>query len=411
MFELPPSRAERHGDEPVDLSTVTPAWNAVIGRDGRPVGFRLAFACGDIGARAASATLATLLDAVLGGFVADGVSGPPHGLVVLAPHGIEVDASLRAFRAPRNVLLEVPQSELADDARVHHLLDAQRQGLRLALRVQNPATLPDERLPLFQYLVADVALYPKVPRDIALLATNVATRAEVDAAFAGGAHAVVGWPLEVPAPQKAEGRLAPPHRAVLELIRLVQNDADVAQIERAFRAEPVLAYLLLTLANSPAFMRGTPVASLSQAITLLGYKRLVKWLVLLMVIAAKDHRQLAPIYVAVARGFCMENLARACGIRQSDDCFVAGVFSLMDRVTGQSLGQLFSDLPLPAPVIDAVCHGGGPYGALLALARALERHDAGAVRSQARALELSLEQVNTALLQALAATDAIQSVV
>jgi EAL and modified HD-GYP domain-containing signal transduction protein len=253
-------------------------------------------------------------------------------------------------------------------------------------------------------------VYPKAPKDIALLTMNANSRAVVDAAFGGGAHAVLGWPLDPP-PAKSAERLQPSHRAVLELIRLVQSDADVAQVERAFKGEPVLAYLLLTLANSPAFIRSAPVASLSQAITLLGYRRLVKWLVLLMVISAKESKALAPIYFAVARGFCMENLARARGERHADDCFVVGAFSLMDLVTGQPLEQLFSDLPLPAPVVDAVRHGTGPYGLPLTLVRALEAQDAGAVQRHAESLDLSLEQVNTALLQALAATDAIQAVV
>jgi EAL and modified HD-GYP domain-containing signal transduction protein len=258
--------------------------------------------------------------------------------------------------------------------------------------------------------VADVAAYPKAPRDIALLALNAHSRAVVDAAFGGGAHAVIGWPLDPP-PARATDRLQPSHRAVLELIRLVQIDADVGDLERAFKGEPVLAYLLLTLANSPAFIRSAPVASLSQAITLLGYKRLVKWLVLLMVIAVKDNRALAPIYFAVARGFCMENLARARGMRNADDCFVVGAFSLMDRVTGQPLEQLFQELPLPPAVVAAVNGGAGAYGPLLTLVRALETQDAGGVRRFADALDLSLEQVNTALLQALAATDAVQAVV
>lgn len=409
MFEIAP-RTDRSADDPVDLSTVTPAWSPVIGRDSRPIGFRLAVSSPPPERRAASASLATLLEAVLAGFVAEGQTALPHGLVLLAPRGIAVDESLRSFRAPRNVLLEVGQSELASEDKLRVLLDAQRQGVRLALRVEQPAALPTERLPLFQYLVADAGAYPKAPKDIALLTMNAASRALVDAAFGGGAHAMLGWPLDPP-PAKPAERLQPSHRAVLELIRLVQGDADVAKVERAFKGEPVLAYLLLTLANSPAFIRSAPVASLSQAITLLGYRRLVKWLVLLMVIAAKESKALAPIYFAVARGFCMENLARARGVRNAEDCFVVGAFSLMDRITGQPLEHLFRELPLPASVTDAVNHGTGVYGPLLSLVRALEGQDAGLVQRQAESLDLSLEQVNTALLQALAATDAVQAMV
>lgn len=408
MFDLPPQRRDSAGD-PMHLDTLTPAWRPIVARDARPVGFRLVLrGAGE----ARTAPLAALLDRVLAGFVAEGSTSFPHGLVLLAPLDLGIDASLAGFRPPRNVLLEVAQSELQDEDRLRLLFDVQRHGVRLALRVDDPATMPHERLPLFQYVVADAAVQAAAPKDAALLALNVASRAQAEALLKAGAHAIVGWPLAEPA-LKPPGALQPTQKAVLELIRLVQADADVAELERAFRAEPVLAYLLLTLANSPAFIRSTPVASLPQAIGLLGYKRLVKWLVLLMVIASKASHALPQIYTAVARGFCMENVAAAVGAKAGarDDCFVVGAFSLLDSITGQTMAKLFDELPLPPAVTDAVRARIGPYAPYLELALALEDGDADAVRAHAATLGASLAQVNTALLQALAATDALQSVV
>lgn len=406
MFELPPQRRD-NGGEPMYLDAVTPAWSAIVARDARPIGFRLALRRADGGA---SPPLAALLDGVLAGFTADGSTSFPHGLTLLAPLDFAVDASLARFRPPRNVLLEVAQSDLADAERMRLLFEAQRHGVRLALRVEDRAALARDKLPLFQYVVADASTDGPPAKDVALLALGAATRAQAEATLKAGAHAIVGWPLQ-DAPVKPGGALQPTHKAVLELIRLVQSDADVAELERAFRAEPVLAYLLLTLANSPAFIRATPVASLGQAIALLGYKRLVKWLVLLMVIASKESRALPQIYTAVARGLCMENLAAAAGAAPGvrDECFVVGAFSLLDKITGQSMAQLFDELPLPPAVRDALRERAGPYAAYLELVLALE--DGGRLREHAAALGISLAQVNAALLQALAATDALQSIV
>lgn len=406
MFELPPQRRDNTG-EPMHLDAVTPAWSAIVARDARPIGFRLALRRAE---GAGSPPLAALLDRVLAGFVAEGSTSFPHGLVLLAPLDIGIDASLASFRPPRNVLLEVAQADLDDAERTRLLFDVQRHGVRLALRVEDRTVIARDKLPLFQYVVADAATHGPPPKDAALLALAVATRAQAEATLKAGAHAIVGWPL-ADSPVKPPGVLQPTHKAVLELIRLVQSDADIAELERAFRAEPVLAYLLLTLANSPAFIRATPVASLGQAIGLLGYKRLVKWLVLLMVIASKEAKALPQIYTAVARGLCMENLAAAADAKPGarDDCFVVGAFSLLDKITGQSMAQLFDELPLPPAVRDAVRERSGPYAAYLELALALE--DGGAVREHAAALGVSLAQVNAALLQALAATDALQSVV
>jgi EAL and modified HD-GYP domain-containing signal transduction protein len=409
VFEFPPVKHEG-SPEPIDLGVVTPGWQPVIARDLRPVGFRLVLRAGD--GNGSVMPIAELLDGVLSGFVAEGATSFPHGLIVLAPLDIALDASLINWTAPRNVLLEIGQEELEDAARLHRLLEAQRHGVRLVLRVTDRSRIPRERLPLFQYLSADANSHGPAPREAALLALNPDSSACVAAAFKAGAHAVVGWPLGEVA-QGASGTLQPVQRAVLELIRLVQSDAENRDLERAFKAEPVLSYMLLTLANSPAFIRSTPIASISQAIQLLGYQRLVKWLVLLMVVASKETKALPQIYMAVARGFVMENLATAAGVkgRQRDECFIVGAFSLLDKITGRPTPQLFSDVPLPAAVRAALVERTGPFAPYLELALALEAGDACAVQVNAGLLQVSQGAVNQALLQALAATDALQSVV
>lgn len=409
MFEFPPV-AREGSPEPIDLGVVTPSWQPVIARDLRPVGFRLVLRAGD--SKDPELPMAKLLDGLLGGFVAEGATSFPHGLMVLAPIDLPLDDSLTTWSAPRNVLLEIGQEELDDPARLQRLIEVQRRGVRLVLRVDDRHSIARERLPLFQYVSADAQSYGPAPREAALLALHPDSSATVTEAFRSGAHAVVGWPLGEVA-QGASGSLQPVQKAVLELIRLVQSDAENRDLERAFKAEPVLSYMLLTLANSPAFIRNAPIASITQAIQLLGYQRLVKWLVLLMVVASKETKALPQIYTAVARGFLMENLAGAAGIkgRQRDECFIVGAFSLLDKITGRTAPQLFGEVPLPPAVMSALVQGQGPFAPYLQLALALEGGPAGAVHSGAETLHLSQGVVNQALLQALAATDALQSVV
>jgi EAL and modified HD-GYP domain-containing signal transduction protein len=442
LFEVP--HLKRESASPLVELALDATWAPVVARDLRPIGFRLALNAPSDGG--ALHPLGSVLDSVLAGFVGEGATSFPHGMVVLAPHGYALDASLARWSAPRNVLLEVGQDELDDPARLHLLFEVQRHGIRLALRVQDRTAIPRERLPLFQYLVADARTHGPAPAETALLAINAASRAEIDAAFKEGAHAVIGWPL-AEAAVKPPGVLAPMHKAVLELIRLVQADVDPPLLERAFKSEPLLAYMLLTLANSPAFVRTTAVSSLSQAIGVLGYQRLVKWLVLLLVIAAKENKALPQIYAACARGLLMENLAATdgCSGPERDNCFIVGAFSLLDKITGRALEVLLGDVALPAPIADAVLRHSGPYAGYLQLAQQLEcvpsaagaaeRSDApgtsvgssvahpSANISSAPAIEvaarsnhasgtgLSRSAINSALLQALAAADALQSVV
>jgi len=391
------------------LDGVALRWSPVVGRDERPIGFRL-----DIAGLAPGASLAALLDAVLAGFT-DEASGMPHGLVLLAAPDRAPDESLGYWGAPRNVLLELDARALdAAEARERVAL-AQKHGVRLALRVPGAEWPAADRLAPFQYLVAPAGhAAGKPPRDIALLTAGAGTRAAVQAAFAAGANGVIGWPSEPPA---GKDELRPQQRALLNLIRLVQSDADTGDIEREFKRDPMLAYMLLTLANSPAFMRTQPIASLSHAIQLLGYQRLVKWLVLLLVIASKDSKALPAIYGAVLRGLLLENCATAASASHTvrDQCFVVGAFSLLDRITGRSLARLTDEVPLPAPISAALNGAGGPYAAWLDLARAVEDegapHGARRIAAAAAPLKLSVGAVNAALLKALATNDALQTLV
>ena len=129
------------------LDDVTVRWQPAVGRDQRPIGFRLA-----IDGQAAGNSLAALLDAALAGFRQD-ASGMPHGLVMLAPRLQGPDASLGSWGAPRNVLLEVDERMLDSADRREQVALAQKHGVRLALRVSGSAWPAADRLAPFQYLV------------------------------------------------------------------------------------------------------------------------------------------------------------------------------------------------------------------------------------------------------------------
>ena len=415
MFEFTDRNLSREASpEPAALARISLGWRPLIGRDRRPIGVRLTLnrSSGELEVPALSA----LLDGVLTALVCQANDEPvfPHGLIVLSPQDIALDAAMSGWSAPRNVLLELGQGDLDDERRLRQMFEIQRQGVRLAMRLDQPVAPQPERLQGFQYLVSrsSPSTRPSFDRTgVSMLALDAATPGEVEASFAAGAHATVGWPL-VAVQQREPIGLSPAQSAVFELIRLVQSDADVRDLERVFKAEPLLAYLLLTLANSAAYRRPAPVSSLGHAISLLGYQRLIKWLVLLLAIAGKDPSTTPLVYVAVARGYLIEYLCAAAGLTRSerDEGFVVGAFSLLDAITGQSLKDLLQDIRLAAPIVDALLGGAGPYAPLLEIAHAFEAGDPLALVRVKAELNLDPVDANRALLQALAATDALQSI-
>jgi len=167
---------------------------------------------------------------------------------------------------------------------------------------------------------------------------------------------------------------------------------------------------LLAVINSaalaPTAALSAPITSLRHAILVLGYKRLVRWLVLLLGVSSANTRSMPLIYMAVQRGFFLEALASQVG-GMRDDLFAVGAFSLLQQITGHSHERLFASAALPRPVLDAVRAHQGAYGVYLALAEVIERGDMVGSERAAQLVGVSMGQINAALLSSLAAVDAI----
>jgi EAL and modified HD-GYP domain-containing signal transduction protein len=411
LFDLPPhSTDDLPGEDatpdPVALDSLALRWQLLVGRDRRPSGVRLELRNRG---RTHPVPLSALLDSVVRGFVADESLPFPHGLVLLAPLDGAVDAAMARWSAPRNVLLEIPAADLQDEARVRILFDSRQQGVRQALRLHD-ALPARERLPFFKYLVGPSSLVNQAT--IPVLALGATTLAEADAALTAGAHGVIGWPICDPMEGKAR-ELSPSQRAIFELVRLIQADAEIRALEKVFEAEPLLAYMLLTLANSVAFRRGTPTASLRHAVTSIGYQRLIKWLVLILAISSKEGRIAPLIFTTLVRGYCMENLCLASGRprAEADEAFIVGAFSLLDKITGQPMSALLGEVGLPDAVVDALVARQGPFAPYLEVVLSLESDEPHAHDAACGACPADADAINRSLLQAIAAADAMLALI
>ena len=394
----------------VALEHVRLGWRPIVARDRRVLGVRIEIktihdAVGTARAPALNAVICALADAM----------SVPRGIVVLAPLMSTLDSELNAAvewsekvnNSAGGIMLELGTEALTSQQQP--LIEAaQRKGLRFVLRQSSQSPPPDWQR-LFAAVVAGADNAQTYDGEPALWVRDVHTRADVESALARGAQATIGWPLDEPAVDPSAG-LEPTRRAVLDIVRLIQSDADVIALERAFKNEPSLSLLLLSVINSPAFAPGAahaaPITSVRHAIMVLGYKRLVRWLVLLLGVSSANARSMPLIYMAVQRGFFLEALAsHAAGMR--DDLFAVGAFSLLQQITGHSHERLFASAALPRPVLDAVRAHEGVYGVYLALAEVVERGNAAGSEKAAQLIGVSMGQVNAALLSSIASADAI----
>lgn len=162
---------------------------------------------------------------------------------------------------------------------------------------------------------------------------------------------------------------------LLKLLSLVTRDAESSEIEALIKQDANLAYKLLKLVNSVAFMPGRHIENFMQALVLLGRRQLQRWLMLLLFARPPGCETASPLLPQAAmRANLMEGLARRQGFArdEADHAFMIGMFSLLDRLFGTTLAEVIAPLNLADDVTQALVEGQGPFGALLAVVRLAE---------------------------------------
>jgi c-di-GMP phosphodiesterase len=342
--------------------------------------------------------------------------------VLVAPLDATVDDSAQAWQPPRNAILEVPAVALRDpevQAAVQKLF---RDGKRLALRGRSESPLPPALLSCFEYSLIHIsedrrvhaagrplAAPSGITRRMPFIITGVQTVADVDAAFERGATASVGWPLD-DAQHRSARPLQPGQAVVLELLRLVRDDAELTKIDTTLKRDPALAFKLLRLVNSAAFGLPVQITSFQHAVMMLGYKKMMRWLSLLLATASKDANTFPLMHASIRRGLFLEYIGgEDSSAEVRDELFITGAFSMLDRITGAPFEQLFELISLSDSVTDAIVRRQGPYAAYLSLIESIERSDPIALARHIDGLAMSAGACNQALLKAMAAANTLDS--
>jgi len=208
--------------------------------------------------------------------------------------------------------------------------------------------------------------------------------------------------LSAPAPAQAARGLNPAQAIILQLMDLVTRNADIRAIEAVLKRDPAISYKLFRYINSVGFGLGAEIHSIRHAVTMLGYSTLYRWLALLLATASGSDYAAPLMKTAIIRGRFAELLGASLLPRnEAENLFVGGMFSMLDRLLGQSMEEVLSQIPLSEALSEALLSRGGIYGPFLALAESCEQADGGSA-ALADALFLDADQVNRAHLAALA---------
>lgn len=344
-----------------------------------------------------------------------------RALMLVAPLDAQLDETLLDWRAPANAAVEIPTIALRDPVVQQLVQRARRAGIKLALRGRPDVPLPPALLDCFDYAMihitedrrrrsdgSNAAPPPGVMRRMPFIITGTFRAVELQAAYERGAVASVGVPMDEAHPT-IERPPQPSHAAVLELLRLAHERADLDTIESAVKRDTALTFELIRFVNSTAFAVPMQVTSVKRAAMVMGYSMMTRWLSRMLRVATFNADSQPLMHAGIRRGLLLEHLA-SCnenGPPMRDALFQTGAFSLLDRLTGTPFSRLLQHAQLAADVNAALIDRAGPCAPYLSLAEAIERNDPIASRKHREALNVSQLDCNVSLLRALSAAQPV----
>ena len=294
------------------------------------------------------------------------------------------------------------------------MLEAVAQG-GIALAVDDPPRQPDitKRLRQSRYIRLDITRHdvPSLIEQVQslrrsgkarLIARNVDTEEAYEACRKMQFDLFQGYYFTCLQPG-FRNRIDSSRQRLMELLNLVMSQAEATQIEARFKTDAGLTYKLLRLINSPAFGLRGPVKSVGQALMLLGYDQLYRWLTLLLFTQGPaDPRGQALLRNALIRARFAEHLGESrLPARERGGLFLVGILSTLDALFNVPMDQALSQLCLPDEVVAALTHREGLYAPYLRLVLACEHFDQEAIAQLAELIGASPDEVNLAHVKAM----------
>lgn len=233
------------------------------------------------------------------------------------------------------------------------------------------------------------------------IATRMATWQDFDACAARRLDVFVQGREAIFPTMEAGAILQPESMLIVRLMQTIRRNEDLRTIEAALKHDAALTYRLLRHINSPGVGIGVQIQSLRHAVAMFGYLPLFRWLSVLLATSNKGSAAFMT-KKAIVRGRFVELMGQ--GIvppDEADNLFVAGMFSLIDRLLGVSLEEVLDKVQLSESVQLAILKREGVYGPFIALAESCEV-DGSEAAHLSESLFMSAEKVNAAHLSALA---------
>jgi len=290
---------------------------------------------------------------------------------------------------PGRVVLEILESVVLDDDVLAGVASLVEQGFQIALDDFVWGQGHEKLLDLASYVKIDmlesdpqtvVSTVFTVRRhpQIKLVAERVQTPELQDLAQKFGFDYFQGHAYGRPQTLSAIS-LNPSRMRRLELFgALTAADIEMNKVVQIVTTDPALSYRVLQATNSAATGLPRKVASVREAIMMLGTDRIRQWVALMLVsdISEATEEQLSTM---MSRAKLCQTIADRLNV-PSDAAFTVGLLSGVGELVAEPMAELVSRMPVTAEIVEALVHGKGRLGEVLAMVQAYEKSDLSALR-------------------------------
>ena len=226
-----------------------------------------------------------------------------------------------------------------------------------------------------------------------LLAEKVETQEEFQFCLDLGFDMFQGYLFAKPAIMSKKG-MNESGLTLLRLLGLLNKDAELPELESAFRGEPGLTYKLLLLVNTVGVGTRYKISTIGQAIAVLGRKQIKRWVQLALFASDdQDNCENPLVDMAAIRASFMENMAicHLAGTCSPEKAFMTGILSSLTDVYDISVEEVVRQLSLTDDVHEALTERQGGLGKLLYAAELLDEMKFSHLGEQLEQLSISLD--------------------
>ena len=212
--------------------------------------------------------------------------------------------------------------------------------------------------------------------DVKLLAEKVETYEEFEEALEMGFHYFQGYFFSKPEIIKGRDISASGLNILNIMAEANKEELDFKKLEGLIGRDVGISYKLFRYINSAYFKRASEISSIKQAITLLGEKRIRRFLSIVAMANLSQGKPDELLRRSIIRARLCEMIGEIANSRaSSSELFVVGLFSLIDAIMDDSMENIMKKLPLSKEIKDAFLHNTGELKDYLNLAICYETGD------------------------------------